>query len=165
VSGAFQALPGYLLGTRALTQGGNAAPNLVAVNGLGSVWAVGQLTNYAVCPGNSAAAGCVVGARVVPGMNMPTLNVPLIAPDTEQTPRINQLDIGVSKRITIGRMRLEPKLDIFNALNSSDYFTVRSTTFQPTAAAGVSVGNPPAYLAPASILQGRLIRLGANVTW
>jgi hypothetical protein len=165
VSGAFQALPGYLLGTRALTQGGNATPNLVAVNGLGSAWAVSPTTNYAVCPGNSASLGCVVGARVVPGMNSATFNVPLVAPDTEMTSRITQLDIGVSKRINLGRLKLEPKLDVFNALNSSDYFTVRSTTFQPTAVAGVSAGSPPGYLAPASILQGRLLRIGANVTW
>jgi hypothetical protein len=169
VSGAFQALPGYLLGTQALTQGGNATPNLVAVNGLGSAWAVTPTANYAVCPGNSAAAGCVVGARVVPGMNSASFSVPLIAPGTEQTPRINQLDLALSKRITVGRMRIEPKLDVFNALNSSDYFTVRSTTFQPTAVAGVSLpgtgGTPTAYLAPSSILQGRLLRIGANVSW
>jgi hypothetical protein len=169
VSGAFQALPGYLLGTQALTQGGNATPNLVSVNGLGSAWTVTPATTYLVCPGNSAAAGCVVGARVVPGMNSASFSVPLIAPGTEQTPRINQLDVAVSKRITVGRLKVEPKLDVFNALNSSDYFTVRSTTFQPTAVAGVSAlgtgGTPAAYLAPASILQGRLLRIGASVSW
>ena len=102
-------------------------------------------------------------------MNSATLSVPLVAPGTEMTSRITQLDIGVSKRISVGRMRSEPKLDVFNALNSSDYFTVRSTTFQPTGVPGVSAlgpgGTPTAYLAPASILQGRLFRIGANVTW
>jgi hypothetical protein len=69
------------------------------------------------------------------------------------------------KRSAAGRFKFEPKLDVFNMLNSSDYFSVRSTTFQPTAVAGVSAGTPTAYLAPASILQGRLLRIGANVTW
>jgi hypothetical protein len=169
VSGSFQALPGYLLGTQALTQGGNATPNLVSVNGLGSAWTVTPITTYAVCPGNSASSGCVVGARVVPGMNSASFSVPIVAPGTEQTARLNQLDLAVSKRITVGRFKFEPKADLFNALNSSDYFTVRSTTFQPTAAAGVSAlgpgGTPTAYLAPSSILQGRLLRIGANVTW
>ncbi|PWT84741.1 MAG: hypothetical protein C5B57_04285 [Blastocatellia bacterium] len=169
VSGAYQALPGYQLGTRALTQGGNATPNLVAVNGLGSTWSVSPTTRYTVCPGNSAAQGCVVNALVVPGMNQATFSVPLIAPDTEQTPRLNQVDFAVSKRIAVGRLRFEPKLDVFNALNSSDYFTVRSTTFQPTSVPGVSAlgpgGTPTAYLAPASILQGRLLRFGANISW
>jgi hypothetical protein len=169
VSGSFQALPGYLLGTQALTQGGNATPNLVSVNGLGSAWTVTAATTYAVCPGNSASSGCVVGARVVPGMNSASFSVPLVAPGTEQTARLNQLDLAISKRIAIGRFKFEPKADLFNALNSSDYFTVRSTTFQPTAVAGVSQpgagGTPTAYLAPSSILQGRLLRIGANVTW
>jgi hypothetical protein len=102
-------------------------------------------------------------------MNQATFNVPLVAPDTEQTPRLNQVDFALSKRISVGRLKFEPKLDVFNALNSSDYFTVRSTTFQPTAVAGVSTlgpgGTPTAYLAPSSILQGRLIRFGANVSW
>jgi hypothetical protein len=164
-SGSFQALPGYLLGTQALTQGGNATPNLVSVNGLGSAWTVTPATTYSVCPGNSASSGCVVGARVVPGMNSASFSVPIVAPGTEQTPRINQLDLAISKRITAGRFKFEPKLDVFNVLNSSDYFSVRSTTFQPTAVAGVSAGTPTAYLAPASILQGRLLRIGANVTW
>ena len=48
------------------------------------------------------------------------------------TPRVNQLDLSVSKRITVGRVKFDPKIDIFNALNSDDYFTVRTTTFTPT---------------------------------
>ena len=78
------------------------------------------------------------------------------------TPRLNQVDLSISKRFTIGRLRFDPKLDIFNALNSDDYFTVRSTTFTPTSTAGVSGG---AYLQPGSILQGRLLRIGAVVNW
>src|SRR4029077_9906175 len=101
-------------------------------------------------PGNSASSGCVVGARVVTGMNSASFSVPIVAPGTEQTPRINQLDLAVSKRITAGRFKFEPKLDVFNVLNSSDYFSVRSPTFHPTAVAGVSAGTPTAYLAPAS---------------
>jgi hypothetical protein len=169
VSAAYQGLPGYLLGTQALTQGGNATPNLVAVNGLGSAWTVTPTTTYTVCPGNSASAGCAVGARVVPNMLSASFSVPLVAPGTEMTPRLNQLDLAVSKRVNVGRMKVEPKLDIFNLLNSSDYFTVRSTTFQPTSVAGVPAlgagGTPTAYLAPSSILQGRLLRIGANITW
>jgi len=105
----------------------------------------------------------------VPGMNSASFSVPLAAPSTENTPRITQLDLAVSKRVSVKRLKLEPKIDLFNALNSSDYFTVRSTTFQPTGVAGVSAlgagGTPTAYLAPSSILQGRLLRIGANVTW
>jgi hypothetical protein len=169
VSGALQTLPGYLLGTRALQAGGSGNPNLTDVSGLGSIITVTPTTTYKVCPGNAAAAGCTVGALIVPGMNSASFSVPLIAPQTEYTPRVTQLDLAVSKRIMIGRMKFDPKVDIFNLLNSSDYFTVRSTTFSPTSVPGVSAlgagGTPAAYLAPSSILQGRLVRIGANVSW
>jgi hypothetical protein len=168
LSGALQSLPGYFNNAPfvpALQAGGSGAPNLTDVSGLGSIMTVTPTTTYVVCPGNSAAAGCVVGARIVPGMNSASFSVPLVAPGIEQTPRVDQLDLAVSKRLSIGRIRIEPKVDVFNALNSSDYFSIRTTTYTPTAVAGVSGGNPPAYLAPASILQGRLVRIGANVSW
>ena len=56
-------------------------------------------------------------------------------PDTQLTPRINQVDLSIAKRITVGRLRIDPKLDIFNVLNSDDYFTARSTTYTLTARA------------------------------
>jgi hypothetical protein len=95
-------------------------------------------------------------------MTQASLSVPLIAPGTEMTPRVTQLDLSIGKRVAIGRLRIDPKVDLFNALNSSDYFTVRSTTFGPTAAAGVSSG---AYLQPGNILQGRIVRVAAVVNW
>jgi hypothetical protein len=172
VSGAFQSLPGYFNNAPfipALQAGGAGNPNLTNVSGLGSIMTVVPSTRYVVCPGSSAAAGCTVGALIVPGMNSASFSVPLIAPSTENTPRITQLDISVSKRITVKGLKLDPKIDVFNALNSSDYFSVRTTTFTPTAVPGVSAlgpgGTPAAYLAPSSILQGRLLRVGINVAW
>jgi hypothetical protein len=159
VSGALQALPGYILGTQALTQGGAGAPNLTAVNGLGTAFTVTPTTKYAACPGTSAQNGCVVGNLVIPGMKMASLSVPLVAPSTELTPRLNQVDLSFAKRISFERLKITPKVDIFNMLNSSDYFTVQSLTYQSAAAAAA------AYKQPGSILQGRIIRLGAVVNW
>jgi hypothetical protein len=151
LSGAFQALPGYLLGTQALTGGfqiSNTGLNLP--NGAGTVWQITPATRYALnCPGP-----CTPGALVIPGMTTATLNVPLVAPGTEQTPRITQLDLTIGKWITVGRTRLQPKVDVFNALNSADYFTVRTQVF------GGST-----YMQPGSVLQGRIVRLGAEVKW
>ena len=162
LSGSFQALPGYLLGTQALTAGGAGAPNFTNISGLGSSWTVTPSTRYAVCPGGSASGGCQLGALVAPGLVSSSVSVPLVAPGTEMTPRVNQVDFSIAKRITVGRFRLDPKIDIFNALNSDDYFSVRTTSFSPSATAGVSGGS---YMLPGSILQGRLIRLGAVVNW
>ena len=58
--------------------------------------------------------------------------------------------------------RVNVNLDIFNALNSDDYFSVRTTTYSPTATAGISGGT---YMQPGSILQGRLLRIGAVIIW
>jgi len=166
VSGAYQALPGYLLGVSALTAGGSGAPNFTDFSGRTGYWLVTSASTYAVCPGNSAAQGCKVGAVVAPGLKAP-LNVFLAPPDTQLTPRINQVDFSVAKRIVVGGVKIDPKIDIFNLLNSDDYFTVRSgagvpSPYTPTATPGVSSG---AYLQPGSILQGRLLRLGVVVNF
>ena len=49
---------------------------------------------------------------------------------------------------------MTPKLDIFNALNSDDYTSVSSTQF-----------GAATYMRPSVILQGRIIRIGADVRW
>ena len=168
---SFQALPGYILGTSALTAGGAGAPNFTSYSGVASTWTVTSTTNYTVCPGNSASQGCVVGARVVPaGINAGSFTVPLDAPGTLLTPRVTQLDLSFSKRVTVGSLKIDPKIDIFNALNSDDYFTVRSAAFSPVSnpalATGLQgTGSGGTYLQPGSILQGRIIRLAAVLTW
>jgi len=162
VSGSYQGLPGYLLGTQALTAGGAGAPNFSSISGAGTVWNVSGTTKYTACPGNSAAQGCVVGALVAPGLVSSPVSIPLVPPGTEQLPRLNQVDFSVAKRVKIGHLTIDPKIDLFNALNSSDYFSVRTAAFTPTATAGVSGGT---YLFPGSILQGRLLRIGAVLNW
>ena len=151
LSGSFQALPGYLLGTQALSGGfqiSNAGLNLP--NGAGTVWQITPATRYAA----NCAGPCTPGALVIPGLTTATLNVPLIAPGTEQTPRITQLDVAVGKWITRGGLRVQPKLEVFNALNSADFFTVRTQVF------GGST-----YMQPGSVLQGRILRVAAEMKW
>jgi hypothetical protein len=161
-SGSLQALPGYVLFNNALPtlqQGSVASPNasLNLPNSAGTVFSVTPSTKYTACPGDSAAAGCVVGALVIPGMNQATLNVPLIPTGTELTPRLNQVDFSLGKRFTFERIRFEPKIDLFNAFNSSDYYTVRSMVY--------STATGATYKQPGSILQGRIVRLGGVVNW
>jgi hypothetical protein len=162
VSGSYQGLPGYQIGTQALTAGGAGAPNFAVISGAGTVWPVSGATKYTVCPGNSAAQGCVVGALVAPGLVASPVSIPLVPPGTELMPRLNQVDFSIAKRVKVGRVTFDPKIDLFNALNSSDYFTVRTASFTATATPGVSAGT---YFYPGSILQGRLLRIGAVVNW
>jgi len=165
---SFQALPGYLLGTQALTAGGAGAPNFTSYSGVGSSFTVTPTTRYTVCPGNSASQGCTVGALVVPGQITGSLAVPLVPPGIEMTPRVTQLDLSISKRLTFGSVRIDPKLDIFNALNSDDYYSVRSTTYTPTTNPALQTGlngSGGTYLLPQSVLQGRLLRIAAVINW
>jgi len=140
-----------------LQQGSVASPNasLNFPNSAGTVFTVTPTTTYTVCPGDSAANGCAVGAPVISSMKQASLNVPLIPTGTELTPRLNQVDFSVGKRFTFERIRFEPKIDLFNVFNSSDYYTVRTMVYSTTSA----------YKQPASILQGRILRLGAVVNW
>jgi hypothetical protein len=155
LSGAYQGLPGYVEGN--------------------TTYSITRNTAYIVCPGDSAAAGCVVGARINPTQVSTSISVPLDPSGTTLTPRTNQVDLGLAKRIALGRLRVDPKVDLFNAFNSSAYFTVRSTSFSPIVgpdgtlapalpapATGSAVTS---FRAPGSVLQGRILRVGANVIW
>jgi hypothetical protein len=109
----------------------------------------------------------VVGGLIAPGA-LSTLTAPLGPPNTLLTPRLNQLDLSIAKRINIGHFRIDPKLDIFNALNSSDYFTVRATAYTLTATGATPTaeqGSSGSFLLPGSILQGRLLRIAAVLNW
>lgn len=151
VSGTWQALNGYLLGTQAAQYGGfTAGTGFDRPNGLSTYYQVTPTLRYpADCP-----APCRPNELVVPNMVSTVLQVPMRAPGTEYTPRLNQVDFSTSKSFAFGRVTVLPKMDIFNILNSDDYSSVETTIF------GAS-----AYLRPSSILQGRIIRIGADLRW
>jgi hypothetical protein len=158
---SFQSLPGYGYGTGALSgrEGGPTGPTgqpsatqLNTPNGAGTVWLITPTTRYTSCPGNSASQGCVPGALVDPGMTLSSLSVPLIAPNTEFGDRLNQLDFNLSKTIKFGRASVQPKFDLFNALNVSPVYAVRTMNYLTAS-----------YLQPQSILNGRVFQLGAII--
>ena len=158
---SFQSLPGYRFGTAALNidtgivagpSGQPGATSLATPNGAGTVWLITPTTRYTACPGNSAAAGCLVGALVDPGLNVASLSVPLVAPQTEFGDRINQLDLNIAKTIKAGRASFQPKIDFFNLLNQSSVYAIRSQNY-----------GTAAYNQPSSILVGRVFQLGAIV--
>ena len=150
-SGAFQGLAGQALGTAPIQYGVfTAGTGFATPNGLGTFWLVTPALSYAAnCKGN-----CTPGARVVPGLTVSSASVGLVAPGTEFTPRVNQLDLGLSKTFTVNSSRITPKLDIFNATNSDQYTAVASTQF-----------GAAAYGQPSVILQGRIVRVGVDVKW
>jgi hypothetical protein len=161
LNGSYQGLPGYTLGATTFNP---------------SSLGIAKTSVYLTCPGTSAAAGCVPGQPIVPGQVATTVTATLDPAGTTLTPRTNQVDFGISKRMKFGRLRIDPKIDLFNALNSDDYYTVTTTSFAPrldpnAADAAHSPALPSltngfaTYHQPARFLQGRIVRLGANITW
>jgi hypothetical protein len=158
VNGSYQGLPGYNLASTTYSITRNS-------------------TRYTTCPGDSASKGCVVGALVAPTA-VNNLTATLTPTGVDLTPRTNQVDFGLAKRMRFGRVRFDPKIDLFNALNSDDYYSVVSNVFTPALdpnaadpthspaipakAAGTQFTS---YHQPARFLQGRIVRLGANITW
>src|SRR3954470_8669897 len=158
---SLQSLPGYGFGIGALSgrEGGPTGPTgqpsatqLNTPNGAGTVWFITPTTRYTATSPCVAQGKCAVNQLVDPGMNVATLSVPLTPPNTEFGDRINQLDLNVSKMIKFGRSSIQPKFDLFNALNVSPVYAVRSLNF-----------GTAAYLQPSSILVGRVFQLGAIV--
>jgi hypothetical protein len=79
-----------------------------------------------------------------------TAPVALVTPYEVFEDRINQLDLRVAKQIRAGRTRFQAIVDIYNALNAS----------------AVLSSNPtygPRWSVPTGILDGRLIKIGAQV--
>jgi len=120
--------------------------------GLGPVWLITPTTRYAAgCSG-----ACTPGALVNPGMTVASMSVPLVPPNTVFADRINELDVTVARWFTIpgSRVRLQPEASVFNLLNRSPDYAVRSLNY-----------GTASYLQPSSVLQGRYLRLGMQAKW
>jgi len=116
------------------------------------VFFITKATTYTASSPCVAKGTCTVGQLVDPGINVSSLSVPLIAPNTEFGDRINQLDMNFSKTFKVNRMSIQPKIDFFNLLNVSPVYAIR----------GLQYGTA-AYYAPQSILVGRVFQLGAII--
>jgi hypothetical protein len=148
-SGSFQSVPGLPLGTAALG-GGYANAATTQPNGLGPAWLITPATRYAAnCTGP-----CTPGALVDPGMTVASISVPLLPPGTRFADRINDVDLTIGKWFNAGRVQVQPEGSVFNVLNASSVYAVRSLNY------GTS-----SYLQPSSVLQGRYVRLGVQVKW
>jgi hypothetical protein len=100
---------------------------------------------------------CPAGAVVLPGavFNQATLTVNLIAPSAARVERINQLDLKLQKTFRVNRVSISPVFEVFNVNNSDAIISYASTS----ALAGAG------FLRPNSIMQPRVIGVGANLKW
>jgi hypothetical protein len=115
---------------------------------------------YQGLPGPQILANYVAtNAQIVPslGRNLSagangTATVPLIAPGTLYAARLNQTDFRVTKIFTVGKMRMQGNFDLYNLFNNSAILTP-NTTYGPQ------------WQQPNSILQGRLVKFGGQLTF
>ena len=76
----------------------------------------------------------------------------LIAPNSLYGPRINQLDVRLSKTVRFGEHRVQAMVDVFNATNSSTVLQ-SNTTYGAT------------WNTPQRILDGRLVKFGVQMNF
>ncbi len=90
------------------------------------------------------------------------MTLPLNSPGTKLLDRQNQLDIRFKRIFKVGKVSLEAQADAYNATNTGVVLTrvqTLSTSFNQTTGQFAPTATN-ALDRPASILQGRLFRLG-----
>jgi hypothetical protein len=83
-------------------------------------------------------------------LSLGTAIVNLLAPGTEFGDRVNQIDVRFAKGLSAGRARIRATMDVFNLFNSNAILTW-NTRYGPS------------WLTPTQILQGRLVKFGAQL--
>jgi len=79
-------------------------------------------------------------------------SIHLIPPGTEYGERVNQMDLRLSKNLNVGRGRVQVNAALYNLFNT-DATLSWNTTFGPT------------WLAPSRIMQGRMFKVGATISY
>ena len=155
VSATWQDLAGRPLGLTTTTGNKISGPGYGDTGSpVGTNWQITNTSTYpADCP-SPCPAGQLVFPAGAPRLTSASVTVPLVAPGTEFLPQVRQLDLSFAKNFQVGRSRLQGQLDVFNVGNSNAVAAVASTLYATAA-----------YNRPASVLQGRMIRLGMQVKW
>ena len=113
-----------------------------------SIEAVWAAPNAVVAPAlgrNLAACGTRVPCTA-------TTSIAIVKPYTLFEGRLNQMDLRLTRSVTMGRSKLQANLDLYNAFNRSPVV-------------GVVTGFGASWLRPSQILDGRLIQVSANLTF
>ena len=93
-----------------------------------------------------------VDRTIIPNLTVTSVTVPLLTPGQKYLDRWNQVDVRLSKRFNYRQAKFSAQLDFFNLLNGNNILSTVET-FGPT------------LDRPQSILQGRLIAIGAQMSF
>ena len=123
-------------------------------------WGLRTSATYQSLPGPEINASYVAtNAEIAPslGRNLAagtggTATIDLIPFGTMFADRLHQVDFRLAKSVRMGRVRLDPSLDVYNLFN-------RSTIL------GINTRYGPSWLTPTQILPGRLFKFGAQLNF
>ena len=87
---------------------------------------------------------------ILPALTQTSVNVRLNESGSAYNDRVNQLDLTLSKVVTVDRLQVRPELAVFNALNANPVLSQTNTY-------GPSLGNV------ITILNARMARVGLNI--
>jgi len=93
-----------------------------------------------------------VTTSIVPGLTQVTQNIQVAPRGDFRYPWVNLVDLRVAWSVRSGGTRFEPTVDLFNVFNDSALTSAVTTI-------GSSLGRPSA------IVMGRLLRVGARITF
>ena len=130
---------------------GNAAPTPTAATTQLMSVTRGTTRYPANCP-----APCPAGQIIMPTgtFGQASMSVLLASPRAFQYERITQLDFKVARTFRFGRWQVLPTFEVFNVNNSDAIISYITTNVLSSS-----------YLAPNSIMQGRMYGVGAVVRW
>jgi hypothetical protein len=101
-------------------------------------------------PGAALGVNYSVGRAIIPGLTQTSVTVPLVAPGAKYLDQRNQVDLSIGKSVRFeNSRRVRFQVDLFNALNSS-VVEVATQVWGPN------------LDRPTAIMQGRLVRVGAQ---
>jgi hypothetical protein len=126
------------------------------------IWDLQLSATYQLSPGpRITATWNVPGSIIAASLGRPlaagataTKSVQLIEPETIYSDYLKQLDLRLSRRFSVGRIRLRANASLYNVFND-DFVNSVNTTFSTTAS--------NQFMRPTAVLQGRLFKLGAQL--
>jgi len=144
LSGSFQSIAGGAVAqTYSVTKGSTKYPD-------GS-------STYLIAnqPAPACPAPCVAGAVVLPAsFTQATITPRLRGSNVVLGERLNQLDLKVGRTFKFNSVTVMPNFEAFNVNNSDKVITYGSTSYATST-----------YLKPNSVVQGRILGVGAQVKW
>jgi hypothetical protein len=122
------------------------------------VWALQTSVTYQHIPGPQITASYAAPAGAVTGLGRPlsgsvrSVTVPLIQPGTMYGDALNQIDVRLTRVFRVRGVKIEPQFDLYNLFNANPILTQNNTY-------------GAAWLNPLMVLKGRLIKVGAQLSF